>query len=602
MDMRTTQAAQDSKVTQTLPGQDTAPGQAAAPAHPLTQRFIDQLPGTAFLKDSSLRLLMINRYLANILGIDPQSAVGKTCEEIFPPDFAANLRALDEQVLAQGKSQTFFETYLNRHFETHMFLMNEPNGERLLGGLSMDVTDRFNAAQRTQALLKLNELGNELAEQAFLTAGLELAQEITHSQIGFLHFVNDDQETLELVTWTAGALRGCTAAHDNHYPISHAGIWADCFRNKAPVVFNDYATYTQKRGLPEGHAPLLRLISVPVMEGSKVRMMLGVGNKATHYDDDDVTTLQLIGNDLWRIASRGRAKLALQQRVDELAQANQKLSRAHVQLLQAEKMIAVGQLAAGVAHEVNNPMGFVKSNIGALGGVVSSLLDIVQAYRSAQTTLDPQAAQAFAQAEQLVRAADLPNLTQDATELVQESQEGVDRVSQIVRRLRDFAQPNDTDWADTNLHACMDGVLELQAPQMAGKVTVTRQYGTLPDVMAQTGQLNQVLWNLVQNAIQAMNGTGQLQVRTGTTDGQVWMELQDSGSGIAPEHLPHVFDPFFTTKPVGQASGMGLAVAWAVVARHQGQISVTSELGVGTTFRLSLPTNPMPAAQDAPGV
>lgn len=123
----------------------------------------------------------------------------------------------------------------------------------MLGGISLDVNERVEAAALTKALLRINELGGRLPEKEFLKEGLELAEMLTHSTMGFLHFVNDDQETLELITWTSSTLRGCQAAFDAHYPISSAGIWADCFRQRKPVVFNDYAAYDHKKGLPQGH-------------------------------------------------------------------------------------------------------------------------------------------------------------------------------------------------------------------------------------------------------------------------------------------------------------------------------------------------------------
>ena len=152
------------------------------------------------------------------------------------------------------------------------------DGIRLLGGITLEVTERQKFIERQKGQLEISELGGVLHEKEFLSRGLEIIERLTRSQIGFLHFVNEDQQSIELVTWTAGALKGCTASHDQHYPVSSAGIWADCARQKDIVVFNDYAAHKEKKGLPEGHTKLTRLISVPVIEEGKVRMILGVGN------------------------------------------------------------------------------------------------------------------------------------------------------------------------------------------------------------------------------------------------------------------------------------------------------------------------------------
>ncbi|QQS54954.1 MAG: PAS domain S-box protein [Candidatus Competibacteraceae bacterium] len=173
-------------------------------------------------------------------------------------------------------------------------------------------------ARRAEALLELPKAGEVLDETAFMQRGQELAEDLTGSQIAFIHFVNDDEETIELVTWSRRTLQHyCKAVHDTHYPVSQAGIWADALRRRQPVVFNDYAACPHKHGLPEGHAELNRLLSVPVIENGQVVMLTGVGNKATDYTELDMETVQLIGNEIWRIVQRRRSEAQLR----KLAQA-----------------------------------------------------------------------------------------------------------------------------------------------------------------------------------------------------------------------------------------------------------------------------------------
>jgi PAS domain S-box-containing protein len=163
--------------------------------------------------------------------------------------------------------------------------------------------------RRAEALLELPSAAERMGESDFMQHGQELAEQLTGSEIAFIHFVNDDQETIELVTWSRRTLENyCHAAFDKHYPVSKAGIWADALRQKAPVIINDYLTAPHKHGLPEGHARLDRLISVPVIEDGLVRMMTGVGNKAVHYTDTDVETVQLISNEIWRIVQHRRTQ------------------------------------------------------------------------------------------------------------------------------------------------------------------------------------------------------------------------------------------------------------------------------------------------------
>ena len=559
----------------------------------LMQCFIDQFPGTAFVKDSSLRLLMANRQLGAVLGRAPESLVGKTAHDIFPQEFADFVTLLDQEVLDAGEHRVFEETFQNRHNETSMFVIDDGSGQRYLAGLSLDITDRYHAKERTAALLRINALAIDLPEQELLTAGLEIAEKLTDSQIGFLHFVNEDQQTLELVTWTAGALQGCTAAYDAHYPVDQAGIWADSLRTRRPVVFNDYANHAEKKGLPRGHATVTRLVSVPVIEGGLVRMVLGVGNKETPYQDFDVESLQLLGNDLWRMARRGRLEASLKHRVHELVEANQRLADMQLQLLQSEKMASIGQLASGVAHEINNPIGFVKSNLGSLASYVHSLLEVVRAYEAVEPLRGADVDLALQAIAQRKKDMDYAYLVDDVTKLIAESIEGVQRVSQIVLDLKNFSRTGDGAAQPADLQAGIESTINVVWNQLKYKVDVVREYTPLPLVACVASQINQVVLNLLTNAEQAISGHGTITVRTGMQADTVWFEVQDTGCGIAADKQERIFEPFYTTKPVGEGTGLGLSISFGIVKRHGGSITVQSTPGAGSTFRVSLPLAPL---------
>jgi two-component system NtrC family sensor kinase len=561
----------------------------AQQAQRLTQAFMDNLPGTVFLKDSNLRLLKVNRHLAQSLGIAQNELIGRNNEQLFPPDFAEAANQLDRAVLASGKSQTIPQTLMDRHVETRLFVVDDGDGNRMLGGISLDVTDRFHEYERTQALLALQKLADQLDERSLLTQGLESAERLTESKIGFLHFVNDDQETLELVTWTGGALRGCTAGYDNHYPISSAGIWADCFRNRAPMVVNDYATHTIKKGLPDGHAHLERFVSVPVIEGQRVCMMLGVGNKATAYTPTDVDTLQLIGNDLWRMARRRRAEQALQQRLHELEVVNKKLADLKLHLLQTEKLASIGQLAAGVAHEINNPIGFLRSNLSTMSGYVNGLIEVVKAYKAIEASAGHEASAAVAAVRNLKQQTDHDFVVEELPTLIAESQDGIERVRKIVLDLKNFSRAGDTDWQWADLTQGLESTINIVWNQIKYKAELRREYQPMPQVYCIASQINQVVMNLLVNAVQAIDQTGTITVRTGADTTQAWIEVEDTGCGMTEEQKHHIFEPFFTTKPPGQGTGLGLAIAWRVMERHHGHFDIDSTVSQGTRIRINLP-------------
>jgi len=169
-------------------------------------------------------------------------------------------------------------------------------------------------ARRATVMLQLPDLSDHMSEREFMQQGLEFAEQLTGSRISFMHFVNEDQKSIELAAWSRDTMAHyCTAAFDAHYPISQAGIWADAFRKRAPILFNDYAACSDKRGLPQGHSPLHRLVSVPVIEQGKVRAMAGVGNKETDYNPTDVETLRLLAEEIWHILHRQRTARTLRE-------------------------------------------------------------------------------------------------------------------------------------------------------------------------------------------------------------------------------------------------------------------------------------------------
>ena len=262
------------------------------------------------------------------------------------------------------------------------------------------------------------------------------------------------------------------------------------------------------------------------------------------------------------------------------------LENAHNQLLQSEKLASIGQLAAGVAHEINNPIGFVNSNLGTLDRYLGDLLRVIEAYQGVEAALPPAAR---AQVEAVKQAVDLGYLQEDVGPLVKESRDGLDRVTRIVQDLKDFSRMGaaDRQWAD--LHRCLDSTLNVVANEIKYKAELERQYGDIPDIRCVPSQLNQVFMNLLVNAAQAIADRGRITITTGRRGDEVFVAVRDSGAGIPDELRTRIFDPFFTTKPVGTGTGLGLSVSHGIVQRHGGRIEVSSQPGAGSEFRVWLP-------------
>ena len=270
----------------------------------------------------------------------------------------------------------------------------------------------------------------------------------------------------------------------------------------------------------------------------------------------------------------------VQQRTAELTAANASLQNEIAErkllqsrLVQSEKLASVGQLAAGVAHEINNPLGFISSNLGMLEGYAGQLFELL------------------AQARPPGGGVDLDFLREDIPLLLAETRGGVERVARIVRDLSAFSRPDiPHDWIWADLHHGINVTLSLAMPALRPVADVTCCYGTLPAVQCLPTQLNQVVMSLLQNAGQAMGAQrGSIVIRTGQQDGQAWIEVEDNGCGIGAEVLPRIFDPFFSTRPIGQGAGLGLSLSYGIVQAHGGRIEVYSQPGQGSVFRVRLP-------------
>ncbi len=265
-----------------------------------------------------------------------------------------------------------------------------------------------------------------------------------------------------------------------------------------------------------------------------------------------------------------------------------KLEQARNQLLQAEKMAAVGQLAAGVAHEINNPVGYVNANLGTLSQYLSGLLELVDAYRLASQSCPPEDL-ALRKANQLADKFELDYVRGDGVALLAETKDGLERIKRIVSDLKGFSHADVAVWETFDLHACLESTLNVAWHELRYKVTLVKDYGDLPVITGLPHQISQVFMNLLINAAQAIPEHGTITLRTGCTDESVWVEVEDSGVGISPEIIPRIFEPFFTTKPVGSGTGLGMALSYGIVQKHQGRIEVRSVVAQGTTFRVSLP-------------
>ena len=259
------------------------------------------------------------------------------------------------------------------------------------------------------------------------------------------------------------------------------------------------------------------------------------------------------------ITARKKVEEALTREKREQQDLIKQLQGTQEQLLQSEKMASIGQLAAGVAHEINNPVGYINSNLGSLIQYINDLLKLIEAYEQSEEKL-PQDSTILESIKQLKDEVDLDFLKEDIRNLLDESQEGVGRVKQIVQDLKDFSHVDESEWQWADLHKGLDSTLNIAHNEIKYRATVRKEYGEIPPVECVASQLNQVFMNILVNAAHAIESSGEITIRTGVENENVWIQISDTGKGIEQENLNRIFDPFFTTKPVGKGTGLGLAI------------------------------------------
>lgn len=284
------------------------------------------------------------------------------------------------------------------------------------------------------------------------------------------------------------------------------------------------------------------------------------------------------------ISMRRKGEAELQQALEEIHESHNELKRTQSQLIQTDRLATIGQLAAGIAHEINNPVGYVNSNLSTLGKYVSSLLEFL---KSAQALLGPEAVQSLKQLREDLK---IDSIANDIGSLIEESKSGVEKVKKIVLDLRTFARSDSkTGMVLEDLNKILDSVISIVWNEIKYKAELKKNYGNIPLIYCNAQQIGQVFINILVNAAQAIPEKGTITVRTYARDPGVVVQISDTGTGISGDIIDRIFDPFFTTKEVGKGTGLGLSISYDIVRRHGGKIEVESQVGKGTKFTISLP-------------
>jgi len=299
--------------------------------------------------------------------------------------------------------------------------------------------------------------------------------------------------------------------------------------------------------------------------------------------------------------ARERAEGLLEIRSRELFDTNESLSKAfddlknHKEhLVQQEKLASIGLLAAGVAHEINNPIGFIRSNLETLEKYLESIRLILSAYAQlsgqlTQAAVTAELSDSLERINLLIKDRELDFISEDAVSCIKESLSGTKRVEDIVRNLKDFSRTDKDERLSLNINQVIDDSINLVWNEIKYKCTVKKSYGDLPDIYACAGQLNQVLINVLMNSMQAMGTSGEIEIRTSADSEYVHIDIIDDGPGFPEQDIFNLFDPFFTTKGIKEGTGLGLYISHGLVLKHRGKIVAANEADRGARITISLP-------------
>jgi len=411
--------------------------------------------------------------------------------------------------------------------------------------LQLEIAERKRVESIMQARLRLLECANSHSLDEFLTATLDEIEALTGSTIGFYHFLESDQKTLSLQNWSTNTLKSiCTASgKGSHYDIAQAGVWVDCVNERRPIIHNDYAFLPHRKGLPEGHAPIVRELVAPVFRGNLIKAIIGVGNKSNNYKINDIEIVSQLGDLSWDIVERKRAEEKVKLMSDELARSNSELQ----------------QFAFAAAHDLQEP----------LRGIEGFIRLLKKRYKG--------------------------RFDEKADKFVDYVVDDVKRMQMLIKDLLEYSRVNTKNAVlrPANCSLVLEQALNnLRSAIEESDAVVT--YDILPTVMGDNAQLTRLFQNLIGNAIK-FHGEAPMRVHVSAErKGDEWvLSVQDNGIGMDQKDIERIFEVFrrLHTREEYPGTGIGLSICKRIVERHGGRIWVESEIGKGSKFHFTIPNS-----------
>lgn len=483
-------------------------------------------------------------------------------ERVHPDDLEQAVKDIQDNI--QKKSVFYHNVHRLRHKNKEWVWIDdrgrtfydlEGNPVRMVGthtditSLKKSEFENMLHKQRAEALLQLPNLNESLSESDFMQKALEFCEDLTHSKVSFIHFVNDDEKTIELVTWSNRTLESyCHAVFDKHYSVDDAGIWAEALRQRKALIFNSYENAKGKKGLPSGHAHLERFISLPVIEENKVVMLCGVGNKFSDYDAVELESLQLLANETWRLIQRKR----------NIA----KLQEAGEMLMVQSRHAAMGEMMSMIAHQWRQPISIIEMCINNL------LLDVE------------------------LGELDMQELKTQLQDMIKQTH----YLSNTIDDFRNFFRPKRHNEEDMSIEELVQSALTLMEKsfEVHGIEII---FDTTQKIEARkySKELLQVFLNILGNAKEALLEKRPLKphiiLHVEENEQNIVVKIIDNAGGIDEEIIKKIFDPYFSTKNQKDGTGLGLYMSKIIVEKHIGGKIQASNVENGACLEVTLPKN-----------
>lgn len=517
--------------------------------------MVAAIPDLIFRIDHEYRFLDFQASDLGRLMMSPEQFLGKRTFDVLPAEIAEGGAHAVDRALSSGTMQVYEYTLDLPEGRAWYEQRIAPISSTEVIAITRDISDMRRNEAMMQARLRLLEFAADHPLSDLLTRTLDEVGALINSPVGFYHFVEPDQCTLSLQAWSTRTLRDfCTVEGKQlHHSIDSAGVWADAVRQRQPIIHNDYAGLLNRRGMPTGHAQIMRELVVPILRQDRVVAVLGVGNKPADYTASDVALVSYLADVAWEIVKR--------KRVEEVQASLQQ------QLAQAQKLETIGQLAGGIAHDFNNMLAVIlmrsEMALQAVSPASSLYHHLVEIHNTGQ------------------------------------------RSAELTRKLLGFARKQMIAPRSLDLNDAVAGMLQMLRRLIGENIDLQWLPGNAVwPVKMDPSQIDQILVNLCVNARDAIDGAGSIRIQTENAHldetyaalhpplragRYVMLTVIDNGSGMTPEVLHHAFEPFFTTKEVGKGTGLGLATVYGIMQQNHGHILVYSEQSLGTTFKLFFP-------------